>query len=59
MAPRFAVDEPEVMTVDKPQREVGAKRVLGTSHPELRGKSLPGQPGVNQQPVGPLFVGDS
>jgi hypothetical protein len=58
MAPEFAVAEPDVRLVDKPLREVGAKRVLGTLHPEVRGKTMPGQPGVSQQPAGPIFVGD-
>lgn len=59
MAPEFAVAQPDVQVVDKPMREVGARRVLGTVHPERRGQSLPGQPNVSQQPAGPIFVGDS
>lgn len=58
MAAIVATAEPEVRVVDKPLRETGPKRVLGTVHPELRGRSLPGQPGVSQQPAGPIFVGD-
>lgn len=48
--------EPEVMIVDAPKRETGAKRTFGTIVPELRGQTMPKQPGVSAQPVGPVFV---
>ena len=58
MIEQFANAAPEVQVVDKPLRETGPKRILGTVHPEQRGKSLPRQPGVVQQPAGPVFVGE-
>lgn len=48
----------DVRLVDKPLRDVGAKRVLGTMVPEVRGKTMPRQPGVVAQPSGPVFVSD-
>lgn len=37
--------------------DVSPKRVMGTSVPEMHGTSMPVQPGITQQPVGPSFVG--
>lgn len=48
--------EPEVVLVDAPKRDVTPKRTMGTIIPELRGKSMPRQPGVAAEPVGPIFV---
>lgn len=46
----------EVRLVDKPARDVGAKRVLGNLTPEKRGVGMPKQTGVVAQPAGPTFV---
>lgn len=54
-----ATAESEVMLVDAPKRDMAPKRVLGTITPELAGKPMPSQPGMVQQPVGPIFVGDA
>lgn len=50
------VIDPDVQLVDAPKRDVGPKRTFGTITPELRGKSMPSQPGVSAQPAGPIFV---
>ena len=59
-SPEFQEDlrtaEPEVMLVDAPLVDVGAKRVLGTLVPEVRGRNMPKQPGISDQPLGPIFV---
>lgn len=39
------------------RHEVKPKRVAGTLTPETHGVSMPQQPGITQQPTGPIFIG--
>lgn len=55
---RAHVDNPDVRLINEPKVDVAPKRTLGTLTPELRGKSMPRQPGVMAQPVGPAFIAD-
>lgn len=57
-APKNAIESPDVMVVDAPKRDVTPKRAMGVGTPERHGRAMPAQPGVMQQPVGPVFVGD-
>ena len=50
--------DPDARLVETPIRDIAPKRVLGTSAPELRGKTMPRQPGVMAQPAGPVYVSD-
>ena len=46
----------DIQVVDAPVRDVAPKRTMGTFTPEVRGRIMPGQPGVVAQPAGPIFV---
>ncbi len=57
-APAQGVQGSGVELVQAAKRhDVSPKRVAGTMVPETRGTSMPVQPGVTQQPTGPVFVG--
>jgi hypothetical protein len=46
----------DVEVVTPVKRDVAPKRILGSIVPEQHGTSMPRQPGVTVQPVGPVFV---
>lgn len=46
----------EVVPASK-RHDVRPQRVLGSVTPEVHGTSMPTQPGITQQPAGPVFVG--
>lgn len=46
----------EIVPASK-RHDVRPNRVLGAITPETRGTSMPMQPGITQQPTGPVFVG--
>ena len=52
------IEDSDARLVETPIRDISPKRVLGTSAPELRGKTMPRQPGVMAQPAGPVYVSD-
>lgn len=56
-APAAAASSPVEIVGGAERHDVAPKRVLGNSQPEVRGVSMPIQPGVTQQPAGPVFVG--
>ena len=55
-APNAGPNAVEIVPTAK-RHDVSPKRVLGSITPETRGTSMPVQPGVTQQPSGPVFVG--
>jgi hypothetical protein len=52
-------EDPDVRLISADKVEVGPKRVMGTLAPELRGKTMPRQPGMTPEPTGPVFVSDA
>jgi len=49
----------DIQVIEGPLRDMTPKRVLGTSGIETRGKPMAKQPGIVQQPQGPVFVGEA
>jgi hypothetical protein len=59
MPAQARIEDPDVRLISSDKVEVGPKRVMGTLAPELRGKTMPRQPGVAPEPAGPVFVSDA
>lgn len=56
LAPAAGPNAVEIVPSSK-RHDVKPQRVLGSIAPETHGTSMPVQPGITQQPLGPVFVG--